>query len=113
MLSFELSAIDIILVISVVVLFILYLNKTSVGKHEKITLKKPTFRRPSLNLNTKKTKYTNEINTEISEPVSQRDFTECPRGFGNIKKLNSDNSVSERCLGCYKIMDCYGERDKA
>lgn len=98
MLSFEVSAIDIILVISVVVLLILYLNKTSVRNHEKISLRKPTFRRS---------------NTEISEPVSQRDFTECPRGFGKIKKLNSDNSVSERCLGCYKIMDCYGERNKA
>ena len=96
MLSFELSAIDLILVISVVVLLILYLTKISVKKYEKITLRKPTLEMPL---------------QKISEPIQHRDFTECPRGFGNIKKLNKDNSVSERCLGCYRLMECYSENE--
>jgi hypothetical protein len=41
----------------------------------------------------------------------QRDYTKCPRGFGNIRTLGEDNSVSEKCLGCYRIMECYSERE--
>lgn len=39
--------------------------------------------------------------------VHRNDHTGCPRGFGDIKKLNRDSSISERCLGCYNIMECY------
>ena len=41
--------------------------------------------------------------------VSQYEYTECPRGFGNIKRLAENDSVSERCLGCYMIVECYSE----
>ena len=41
----------------------------------------------------------------------ESDYTQCPRGFGNIKKLDDDNSVSDKCLGCFRIMQCYGEDD--
>ena len=40
----------------------------------------------------------------------QTDYTECPRGFGNVKKLSEHNSVSEKCIGCYRIMECYTEQ---
>ena len=39
----------------------------------------------------------------------QNGYAECPRGFGHIKRIGEDGSVSERCLGCYRIMECYGE----
>ncbi|MEJ2272317.1 MAG: hypothetical protein P8X91_07540 [Candidatus Bathyarchaeota archaeon] len=99
MIEFELSAIDIILAIAVVVLLVLYL------KH---------FSQPSLG---NKVKQKNVIvNTE--KPTNQNipkpkreDYAECPRGFGKIKNLSNDNSVSERCLGCYQIMECYTEAD--
>ena len=45
------------------------------------------------------------------ESGSQGDYRECPRGFGNIRKLGSEVSVSERYLGCYRIMECYGENE--
>ena len=41
----------------------------------------------------------------------QADYTECPRGFGYIRKIGDDGSVSERCLGCYEIMECYNENE--
>jgi hypothetical protein len=44
-----------------------------------------------------------------SVSVHQCEDTECPRGFGNIKKLIENDSVSEKCLGCYNLMDCYDE----
>jgi hypothetical protein len=55
---------------------------------------------------------TPKVNDTPSEKITlmpQSDYTECPRGFGNIRMLGEDNSVSERCLGCYRIMECYSE----
>ena len=96
MISFELTAIDLILVIAVIVLLILYLTKFSVK-----TLEPKSFRQPRVK----------DAKQERSALRAQSDYTECPRGFGNIKKLGEDNSVSERCLGCYKIMECYNENE--
>ena len=95
MLTFELSAIDVILSISVIVLLLLYTTKSPL----KFLEKKSFFK--SIKKSGKKEKETSTVQTG---------YAECPRGFGNIKKIGSDNSVSERCLGCYRIMDCYQER---
>ena len=96
MISFELTAIDLILVIAVIVLLILYLTKFSVK-----TLEPKSFRQPRAK----------DANPKRPALRSQSDYIECPRGFGNIKKLGEDNSVSERCLGCYKIMECHNENE--
>lgn len=96
MLSFELTAIDIILVMAVLVLVVLYWTKLANIPDQQIF-------RGILTNNTRPEKF-------ISYP--QNDYTECPRGFGNIKKVNDNGSVSERCLGCYRIMDCYSESEE-
>ena len=46
-------------------------------------------------------------NEERVIPQTQFEYTKCPRGFGNIKRIDEDDSISERCLGCYMIMECY------
>ncbi|MEJ2241919.1 MAG: hypothetical protein P8Y18_07235 [Candidatus Bathyarchaeota archaeon] len=99
MIEFELSAIDIILAIAVVVLLVLYLKHFS----------------PS-SLGSKANQQNVIVNTEKQEKQNvpkpkKEDYAECPRGFGKIKNLSNDNSVSERCLGCYQIMECYTESD--
>ena len=96
MLSFELTAIDLILVIAVIVLLILYLTKFSVKTREEKSFRQPIAK---------------DVSPERLASTPQRDYAECPRGFGNIRKLGEDNSVSERCLGCYKIMECYSESE--
>jgi hypothetical protein len=119
MLSFELSAIDLILVISVIVLLILYMTKLSAKTPEEKLFEQPTEK----NVNKKHSgvicsfinPFSNVINSfrkrSTNRPVSmpRKDNTECPRGFGNIKKLSEDNSISEKCLGCYNILNCYDE----
>lgn len=121
MLSFELSAIDLILVISVIVLLILYLTKLSTKTPEEKSFKQPIEK----NVNPKDSDkhshsfinpFSNVINsfrkhfTNKSPSIRRNDYIKCPRGFGDIKKLSEDNhSVSEKCLGCYNIMDCYDE----
>ena len=99
MIEFELSAIDIILAIAVVVLLVLYLKHSSP---------------PSLGNKVKQknviVKTEKQTNQNVPKPKKE-DYAECPRGFGKIKNLSNDNSVSERCLGCYQIMECYTEAD--
>jgi len=97
MISFQVTAIDIILVISVMVLLILYLTNFSVR-----TSAEKTFRRP----------ISKDVNLERLELKPQSYNAECSRGFGNIKKLGADNSISERCLGCYRLCECYNESEQ-
>ena len=96
MLSFELSAIDIILTLAVFVLLILYMKKVQEKSPEN-----SSFLR---------------LNAQIKEQGTpflklQSDYKECPLGLGNIKGLDEKDSVSERCLSCSKVMSCYGEPD--
>jgi hypothetical protein len=96
MLSFELTAIDIILVLAVLVLFLLYWTKLSKIPDEKLF----------------QGLITKNVSPERFTSSLQNDYTECPRGFGHIKKINDDGSVSEKCLGCYRIMECYSESEE-
>ena len=96
MIPFELTAIDLILTIAVIVLIVLYWAKLSTIPE------KPIFR-GLIKRNT---------NPEKVTSYPQSGYTECPRGFGNIRKIGDGGSVSDRCLGCYKIMECYGEGEE-
>ena len=96
MLSFELTAIDLILVIAVIVLIVLYWTKLSKIPEEQ-------FLRESIAKDTIPKKIT-------SNP--QNSHAECPRGFGYIKNIGDNGSISERCLGCYRIMECYSEQEE-
>jgi hypothetical protein len=96
MLSFELTAIDLILVLAVIVLLMLYWTKLS-----KIP-EKQFFRGP----------IAKAASPEKVTLNPQSGYAECPRGFGNIRKIGNDGSVSERCLGCYRIMECYSESEE-
>ena len=96
MLSFELTAIDLILVIAIIVLLVLYWTKLSKIPEEQL-----------LRGSTAKNESPEKIATN-----PQSGYAECPRGFGNIRKLDNDGSVSERCLGCYRIMECYSEQEE-
>lgn len=96
MLTFELSAIDMILSISVVILFIFVVSKRETKySNEKSFLKK-----------VKKLNKEKQKETKIQ---SDTEFVECPRGFGNIRLIGVDNSVSDRCLSCYRLTECYSK----
>ena len=103
MLSFEMSAIDLILAIAVIILLILQVTKSSAKPptgekllvEEKHPSKKPTIEDAS----PKK-----EI--ERPTPKPQADSTKCPHGFGYLKKLDKDASIPDKCLGCSRIMEC-------
>ena len=96
MISFELTAIDLILVLTVIVLLILYMTKIAGTPNEK------NFGQASQKV----------TKPQRAASTPQHDNFKCPRGFGNIKRLDEGDSVSERCLGCYMIMECYSENNK-
>ena len=99
MISFEVTAIDLILGLSIIVLLVLYIAKFSKTEEEKIL---SNIRGSSKGL---------EEESQVLGHIlkHQSDYTECPRGFGNVKNLSEDNSVSEKCIGCYRLMECYTE----
>ena len=110
MLSFELSAIDLILSLAVIVLLAIYLTKISkqpdLETFNKIRKKFSLSQRNNFGLSTQTT--VPDSKKSIDQSIKT---TKCPRGFGDIKKFNDDNSVSERCLNCHLIIDCFSEKN--
>lgn len=100
MLSFELSAIDFILGIAVIVLLILYMKELST-KHtikERFRLKE-------------RAEIFSRLKTKGKMKSSTRPLTnslKCPHHFGYLRKLAKDTPLPDECLGCYKIVECLG-----
>lgn len=102
MLPFELSAIDIVLVLAVGVLIILFLsqkpgqptNKSEIPtKGDKKPPEKPKV--PSKNAQEK-----------LSETQPSTDSEKCLHNFGYLKNLPKNTSVPDECYGCPKLMRC-------
>ena len=103
MLSFELSAIDLILAIAVVVLLILYITKSSAKSptEEKLLVEKEDLsRKPTVEAAIPE----KEIERLTSKP--EIGSAECPYGFGYLGKLDKGASIPDECLGCSRIMEC-------
>jgi Sec-independent protein translocase protein TatA len=108
MLSFELSAIDLILMIAVIILLILYITKlsTKTSTQEKLLVEeKKTSKEPAT-----ETTIPEEENKRLTSKP-QRDSTKCPYGFGYLKKLDKNASIPDKCLGCSKIMECFSANE--
>ena len=110
MLSFELSAIDLILIIAVIILLILYITKLS-GKtpnQEKLLVEdKKISNKPSIET----TIPDEEEERKRPTPKPQTDSTKCPYSFGYLKKLDKDASIPDKCLSCSKIMECFSANE--
>jgi hypothetical protein len=86
MLSFELSAIDLILALAVVVLLVLYATKLS--------SKTPI----------------DELRAQKDRRTQQRTETkECPYLFGYLHDLDDVASIPDECLECSRQLECAGE----
>ena len=121
MLSFEITAIDLILAISVIVLLLLYLTKFLAKNPVEESIMQPIERNVGLKyfersiakvknmLNTLVTISKREYSTNKSESISQINTIECPYGIDNIRGPNCNKVMSEKCLGCDKLVMCYDE----
>ena len=99
MLTFEITAIDLILVIAVIVLLLLYVTKLANSPEE--IIKKSVEK--NVRSKSSQMKYSDRSNNSRLHDA----LNECPRGFGKIRGVGDDDSISERCFSCYKMSQCY------
>ena len=94
MLPFELSAIDLILVIAVIIILILYITKisTKAALEEKLLVGSEGQKAEK---------------ERLSQPPALKTSYKCPYDFGYLRKLGRDATIPDGCLGCPRIMDCY------
>ncbi len=105
MLSFELTVIDLILAIAVIVLLVLYLTKSPANHpvREKVVVREENVsEEPVIEVAPQ------EEEEERSWPTQpQIGSRGCPYGFGYLRKLDKDASIPDGCLGCSRLMECY------
>jgi hypothetical protein len=93
MLSFELSVIDLILVIAVIILLILQITKRSA--------KTTTEEKPTTSIADSKTE--GEAQSPTQPP---KNSAKCPHNFGYLKKLGKNAAIPDECLSCSRMMKC-------
>jgi hypothetical protein len=101
-LSFELSVIDIALVIAVVVLLMLFLThkhgQSTTESELPMTGQEKTSEKPKVSVKTAQEK--------ISKTQSPTDFQECVHHFGYLRNQPKGTPVPDECFGCRKILQC-------
>jgi len=101
MLSFDVSAIDIVLAVAVIVLLCLYVAKKP---HMPTTeLKSQVEEVQPLRENPKAVSKTLKSKSNASK--SQTSF-KCVHSFGYLRSLPKNTSVPDECFGCPKVMQC-------
>jgi hypothetical protein len=107
MLSFELSAIDLILALAVIVLLVLYITRSSAKPpaEKKILLEKES---PPEKLEEEAAIPEEERKKLVSPQLQpQTGSASCPFGFGYLRKLDKEASIPDGCLSCSRIVECY------
>jgi len=105
MLSFEMTTIDIILMLMIIVLLILYITQKptkSAAEPESTISKEKSAENPP------KTIETQEPTEEGRMPTHpQTSSLECPHHFGYLKKLPKDAPIPDECFRCPRMADCF------
>jgi len=105
MVSFEFSAIDIVLMMAIIVLLILYLTKASTKPHAELehsTKKEKTPEKPTVSLESQKSSEEALPTTSVETGNSAK----CTHQFGYLKKLPKDASIPDECFTCPKYIRC-------
>ena len=103
MLSFNLSVIDIILAIAVVVLLLLFLREGRANQ-PKIRLELPIKGLSKLSKNLKELVENAQEKLSISQ--SPTGFQNCVHNFGYLKDLPEKTPIPAECFGCPKTLRC-------
>ncbi len=105
MLSFDVSIVDIVLVLAVMVLLILYTTRQSTKSVAEPELSVPREKDVVKPLRPAETQRAMEETRLQTGP--QTSSVECPRHFGYLKKLPKDASIPEECFRCSKMTECF------
>ena len=102
MLSFDLSVIDIVLVIALGVVIVLLVSQKQVQPRKKsespIKGHKEPLEKPKILSKT--------AQEQISATQPPTDSEECLHHFGYLKNLPKNTPVPDECYGCLKMMRC-------
>lgn len=105
MLSFDLSAIDMVLLVAVLILFVLYMSgksgasktgsrfEPSVNREREL----PSFEKENPNIQ-------RSLTSSSEQP--RIGFQNCIHEFGYLKYLQRNTPVPDECFGCPRVMQC-------
>jgi len=102
MLSFEISAIDIVLLIAVLVLLLLFITQKKGQAVAESRLPVPD-REESLE---KSEIRDHGAKKKLFLKESSSGFQECVHHFGYLRNLPQNTPVPDECFGCPKVMQC-------
>ena len=102
MLSFDVSVIDLVLLIAVIIILILYITKPATNSVTKENLSnKEIFSSEKLDKTSPKTE-----KEETTSTQPQTNLPKCSYSFGYLVKLKKDQPIPDECLNCPRIMEC-------
>ena len=102
MLSFEISAVDLVLFVAVIIVLLLYLKLSN-----NLDWLNQMKRSQSFKTVDEKTEEKDEVKDEkkIGMTISQISG-KCPYNFGYLRKLSDDVSIPTGCLECSRLLEC-------
>ena len=102
MLSFEISAIDIVLLIAVIVLLVLFITQ----KTGQVATKSRLHMKDQEKLSEKPKKMLEAAKEKLFTTQPSKGFKECVHDFGYLRNLPQNTPVPDECFGCPKVMRC-------
>jgi len=102
MLSFDVSAIDIVLAVAVIILLCLYVAKKLHAP--KTELKSQVEETQPFQENPKAVSKT--LKSKSNGTKSQTSFQNCVHDFGYLRTLPKNTSFPDECFGCSKVTQC-------
>lgn len=97
--SFEVSAVDIVLAVAVIILFILHLTRSSA---ESSTRTESYLAGRNVQVHPR----AQASSTEMRKPSGQTDAWKCTHSYGYLGNLPKDASIPNECLTCPRVMEC-------
>jgi hypothetical protein len=101
MLSFDVSAIDIVLLIAVIVLLVLFIQKKG-----QASTTPPLSVQAQDELPEKTELKSQKAKKKLTANQSHKGFHECAHSFGYLKDLPKNTPVPNECFGCPQVMRC-------
>jgi hypothetical protein len=99
MISFDLSAIDIVLTVAIIILFVLYFARSSPE-----TAIKPDTSLP------KKIPHQHPVKSiDEPQPMTTGTARTCPYSFGYLANLPKNAAIPDSCLSCPRMLECSSE----
>lgn len=112
MLSFELTVIDVVLIIAVVILMSFHITRTPKGSNVEpklsVETEKPFEKRETKNAVSKITETKSSLSARATDEESPE---KCSHHFGYLSNISKDeDSIPEECYSCTSMMRCLFSR---